>query len=354
MDYYEILGVSRDASQSDIKKAYRSLSKKYHPDKHKGEKKAEEKYKQINRAYECLSDSRKKQSYDQFGSEDSPQFGGGGHPFGGQGTHFGGGFEGFGDIFETFFGGGRGGQRTSANRHGRDAEVVVHISLKEAYTGVTKNIRIKKFVSCKTCSGTGSKNGSKNVSCTACGGAGQVVKTAQSFFGAIRQNVICDACKGVGRVPESPCTTCNGEGRAHGSEEVTVEIPQGISSGQTLRVSGKGEIGRWGAKAGDLYVHVEVATDAHLVRNGDDIRTSVSIDVPDAALGTQIQVKTVSENVILKIPAGTQPGQILRVRGKGMPVLNTARHGDLYVEVSVEVPKKLGKKEKKLWEGLRK
>lgn len=349
MDYYEILGVSRDASQNDVKKAYRTLSKKYHPDKHKGEKEAEEKYKQINRAYECLSDPKKKQAYDQFGSEDGPQFGGGGgSPFGG-----GQGFEGFGDIFETFFGGGRGAQRASANRHGRDAEVVVRISLKEAYTGATKNIRIKKFVSCKACLGAGSKKGSKNVSCSTCGGAGQVAKTVQSFFGVIRQNVVCDSCKGVGRVPESPCDTCHGEGRARGSEEVTVEIPSGISSGQTLRVREKGEVGRQGAKAGDLYVHVEVAADANLMRNGDDLRTRISINAPDAALGTQIQVKNISGDVTLKILAGTQPGQVLRVRGKGMPVLNASRHGDLYVEVIVEVPKKLGKKEKKLWEDLR-
>lgn len=348
MDYYEILGVSRSASADDVKKAYRKLSKQYHPDKNKGDKAAEEKYKQINRAYEALSDPKKKQAYDQFGNEDGPQFGGGGGFGGGQG------FEGFGDIFETFFGGQRGGaQRRPRDEQGRDAEVLVHISLKESYTGSTKKIRLKKLISCGTCSGSGAKKGSKKVSCSECGGVGQVTRTAQSFFGVIRQNVVCDKCKGSGKMPESPCSGCGGEGRKQGSEEVMVEIPAGISSGQTLRVRGKGEIGRQGGAAGDLYVHVEVAADPHVARDRDDLRTRFEIPVSDAVLGTQVKVKSVTEDITLKIPAGTQPGQVLRVKGKGMPVLNTSRHGDLYVEVVVEVPKKLGKKERGLWEELR-
>jgi molecular chaperone DnaJ len=347
MDYYETLGVSRGASADDIKKAYRKLSKQYHPDKNKGNKEAEEKYKQINRAYEALSDPKKKQAYDQFGNEDGPQ-----GPFGSaQGGSYGAGFEGFGDIFETFFGG-RSGQRQSVHRKGRDAEVAVRITLADAYTGISKTIRIKKYVACTSCDASGAQKGSKIVSCGTCGGTGQVTKTAQSFFGVIQQSVVCDHCRGSGRVPESACTRCHGEGRIQDSEEVRVDVPPGIRSGQTLRVQGKGEVGRQGAPAGDLYVHIEVGQDTHLARDGDDLRIVVSIAVPDAVLGTEVKIKTVGGDVTVKIPPGTQPGQILRVKGKGMPVLNTVRYGDLYVEVKVEVPKKVGKKERKLWEQL--
>jgi molecular chaperone DnaJ len=348
MDYYHILGVSRGASPDEIKKAYRKLSKQYHPDRNKGGKAAEEKYKQINRAYECLSDPQKKQAYDQFGDEDGPQFGGRG--FGGGAR----GFEGFGDIFETFFGGGRGtGGARRPDLRGRDAEVVVRVSLREAYTGVKKTIRIKKPVSCSSCSGSGAGKGSKTIACSECGGTGQVTRTAQSFFGVIQQSMVCERCRGAGRVPEKPCDSCSAEGRVQGSEEVSVEIPAGINSGQTLRLRGKGEAGRQGAQSGDLYVHIEIEPDPNLVRDGDDLRTSATISAPDAALGTQVKIGGVVDDVTLKIPAGTQPSQVVRVKGKGMPVLNSSRHGDLYVKVNVEVPKKLGRKERELWEGLR-
>jgi len=349
MDYYQILGVQKGASPEEIKKAYRNLSKEFHPDRHKGDKEKEEKYKQINRAYEALSDPKKRQAYDQFGSEDGPQFqGGSGNPFGGQG------FGDIGDIFETFFGG-RGGGRSSGPREtqGRDAEVGIRITLLEAYTGTTKRIRTKKQISCETCGGTGAKEGTKKISCTECKGTGQVTRTAQSFFGMIQQSVLCDRCKGSGKVPETPCGTCKGEGRVRGDEEVVIDVPRGISDGQTLRVRGKGEVGRQGATAGDLFVHMQVDPDARFLRTSDDLRMEQAIPVTDAVLGVELTVETLGGEVSLKIPAGTQPNQTFRVKGKGMPVLNTSRFGDLYVTVNVEVPAHLSRAERKMWEGLR-
>jgi len=351
MDYYEILGVSRSASTADIKKAYRNLSKEWHPDKHpstgsgQAKKEAERKYKEINRAYEALRDPKKKQAYDQFGNEDGPQFGGGGSPFGQ-------GFEGgLSDIFETFFSGGRSAR--SADVQGRDVEIALTISLSEAFTGTKKKIRIKKRIACEKCSGSGAEKGSKKVSCSQCSGTGQVTRTAQSFFGMIQQSIVCDVCKGSGKVPEKPCSFCAGEGRMSGSEEVTVEIPSGIHDGQTLRIRGKGEAGRQGVASGDLYVSLRIMPDPRFVRDGDDLRTEVHISVADAVLGTEVKVETFAGPITLKVPAGTQPNQVLRVKGKGMPILSSSRHGDLYVKVKVDVPKKVGRKERKLWEDLR-
>jgi molecular chaperone DnaJ len=347
MDYYQILGVSRDSSDAEIKKAYRKLSKENHPDKHKGDKEKEEKYKQINRAYEALSDPKKKQAYDQFGNEDGPQYGGGG--FGG-----GQGFEGFGDIFETFFGGGGGGvRRRQADTSGRDVQVRIVITMEESFTGSKKTVRIKKNITCTGCFGSGEKKGSKKVTCSTCGGTGQVTRTAQSFFGMIQQSAMCDECNGAGKIPEKPCEECRGAGRTMGQEETTIEIPAGIHDGQTLRLREKGEAGTQGGVHGDLYVLVQVKPDHRFSRDGDDLRLEVSVPVADATLGTEVAVETFKGTVKLKVPAGTQPLQILRLKGKGMPILSSARHGDLFVTVRVEVPKKLGKKERKLWEDLR-
>ena len=353
MDYYQILGVSKNASPEEIKKAYRSLSKEWHPDKHKGDKAAEEKYKQINRAYEALSDPKKKQAYDQFGNEDGPQFGGGGFgqgPFGSaQGASFGGGFS---DIFETFFGGSRGGR--PRDERGRDAEVAIEIALEESFHGITKTIRLRKFVACETCKGSGDTEGSSKVTCKTCGGTGQVVRTVQSFFGTLQQSTLCDTCAGAGKVSEKPCKTCAGEGRVQGSEEISVEVPAGIDTGQRLRIRGKGEAGRHGAPAGDLYVEIAVKRDSRFERRGDDLLLEIAVPVTDAVLGGEVTMKTFEDPVTLKIPAGTQPNQILRVKGKGMPVLNTSRRGDLYVTVNVEVPARLSRSERKLWEELKK
>ena len=345
MDYYQILGVSKNASPEEIKKAYRTLSKEWHPDKHKGDKTAEEKYKQINRAYEALSDPKKKQSYDQFGNEDGPQFSGGGF---GQGP-FGAG--GFGDIFETFFGGNRGGR--PRDERGRDAEVAIEVTLEEAFHGVKKTMRLRKLTPCETCGGSGDTKGSAKVTCKTCGGTGQVVRTVQSFFGTLQQSTLCDTCLGSGKTSENPCKTCAGEGRVQGSEEVVVEVPSGIQTGQRLRIRGKGEAGRHGTSAGDLYVEISVREDPRFRREGDDVHLEQTISIAEAVLGRDMTIETFEDPVKLKIPAGTQPKQVLRVKGRGMPVLSSSRRGDLYVTVNIEVPTKLSRSERKLWEELR-
>ena len=361
MDYYSILGVPRSASSDEIKKAYRKLSKQWHPDKHsstnsgQARKEAEEKYKEINRAYEVLSDPEKRKMYDQFGTEEpfgAGQGGARGSPFG-QGFSGAGGAGDFGDLFETFFGGGAGG-RGRTDVQGRDIEVMVTITLAEAYRGVKRAVRMRRLIVCGTCGGTGAKAGSKKIECKTCDGTGQVTRTAQSFFGMIRQSIVCNVCRGSGKVPESPCGHCRGEGRVEGSEETTVEIPAGIADGQTLRLRQKGEAGRQGIAAGDLYVAVRVTSDPRFVRDGDHLRTDVAIAAPDAALGTEVPVETLGGALRLKIPAGTQPGDVLRVRGKGMPILNTSRFGDLFVRVNIEIPRKLSHQERERWEGLRK
>ncbi|MFA7682042.1 MAG: molecular chaperone DnaJ [Candidatus Peribacteraceae bacterium] len=346
-DYYEVLGVSRDAPQEDIKKAYRRLSKELHPDRNKEDKNAEQRFKEVNEAYEVLGDKEKRQKYDQFGAA-------------GAGTGAGGfgGFDfsnfqnagGFGDIFESFFGGRRGGGRTARNERGRDMEVRLVIDFAEAVNGAKKKITIEKEVVCDACNGKGVTEGSSMVTCSDCSGTGQVTRTAQSFFGTIQQSFVCQKCGGSGSIPEKACPKCSGEGRVHERVTFTVDIPAGIHDGQTLRLTGKGNAGKRGAPAGDLYVLIALRPDKRFVRDGDDIRSQITVSVADAILGTQISVPTVHGDVELKIIAGTQPGQILRIRGKGMPVLSSARHGDHYVEVVVEIPKKLSRKEKELME----
>lgn len=349
-DFYNILGVDKGASKDDIKKAYRKLSKELHPDKHKGDADKEHAYKEINEAYEVLGNDQKRQRYDQFGSAEGPQFGGGGQGFGGfdfNGAQ--GDMGGFGDIFESFFGGqARGGGRQSGR--GRDMEVELTIEFAEAVAGVKKTIRLNRLRMCGTCGGDGAEPGSELKTCSTCSGTGQVTRTAQSFFGAVQQTAVCGTCKGSGQVPEKPCSTCSGEGREQVAEDVPIEVPAGISDGQALRIQGSGEAGRQGAETGDLYVHIRVKTDERFIREGDDIRSTETINVLDALLGKELKVNTVHGNVTLKIPEGTQPSQVFRLKDKGMPVLNTSRHGDHYVTIKVEVPKKLSRREKNLLE----
>jgi len=343
-DFYEVLGVDRNASADDIKKAYRKLSKELHPDKHKGDKEAEKKFKEVNEAYETLSNPKKKQMYDQFGSTGGPS--GGGPGFGGFNPEDMGGFS---DIFESFFGGRRGGARPQ-EQGGRNIEVEMEVEFDEVIKGGTRRVALRRQQVCSTCTGDGVKKGSKMVNCETCGGTGQVTKTAQSFFGMVQQSIICSTCGGNGKVPEEACKSCNGEGRKVTDKDVTIDIPAGIHDGQTLRVRGEGEAGRQGAPAGDLFVHIRVRTDDRFIREGDDIRTSISLPVLDAILGCEAKVQTVHGKVTLKIPAGTQPSHVFKIKGKGLPVLSSSKHGDHYVTVDLEVPKKLSKKEKKLME----
>ncbi len=352
-DFYAILGVPRSASEADIKQAYRKLSKELHPDKHKGDKTKEAKFKEVNEAYEVLGDAKKKQAYDQFGSTNGES------PFGG-GFSGGGGFDpsqfqgaDFSDLFESFFGG-TGGRRRGSDGKGRNVETEIGITLAEAVTGTERSVTMNVQVTCSDCGGPGSAEGSKLVNCTECGGTGSISKTMNSLFGSIRQNVVCPTCRGNGKVPEKPCKKCSGEGRTQEKKTVTVRIPSGIDEGQTLRVTGEGEAGRRGGPAGDLLVHISVAPDKRFERNGDDIRSSISIPVVDAVLGADVTVDTVHGPMTMTVPSGTQPGQVLRIKHKGMPVLNTSRTGDHYVTIDVLIPGKLSREERKLFEELRK
>jgi len=355
-DYYSTLGVSRSASDADIKKAYRALSKELHPDKHKGDKTKEAKFKEVNEAYEVLSDSKKKAQYDRFGSAGSS--GGSGFQSGFSGFQ---GFDpsqfegmgGFGDIFESFFGSG-GGRRQKADGRGRNIEVEMTITFEESVRGTEKSLRISSLVSCETCAGKGHEKSSASVTCAECGGTGAVSRTARSLFGMIKQNVLCEKCKGSGKVPEHPCKTCKGEGRAEQQKTVNVRIPAGIDTGQVLRVTGEGEAGRQGATSGDLMVHIQVSPSTAFVREGDNVYSTLDLSLIDAVLGTEVEIETVLGPTRITIAAGTQPDQVLRIRGKGMPVLNTSRHGDHYVTVKIMIPTKLSRAERKLYEELSK
>ncbi len=358
-DYYSVLGVSKTSSDQDIKQAYRKLSRELHPDKHKGDKEKEAKFKEVNEAYEVLSDPKKKQTYDQFGSADGP-FAAGGGGFGGFQQGFGGfdfdasGMNGFGDIFESFFGGNTGRRARKNDNRGRDVEVELTVPFTDAVHGAERDISFRAVISCETCKGTGAEPDSKLVECKTCSGTGQVTRTTRSLFGAIQQTVLCDQCRGSGKIPEKPCKSCGGEGRKQGDTTVKIRVPAGIQNGQSLRVTGEGEAGRQGGGSGDLFVRIRVQDDPRFQRDGDDIRTTLTISVPDAVLGRTVAAETVHGSVDLHVPAGMQPGQVLRMKGKGMPILSSGRHGDHYVTVEVEVPRKLDRRQRELYEELRK
>jgi molecular chaperone DnaJ len=332
------------------------MSKEWHPDKHKGDKNAEKKFAEINEAYEVLSNPEKRKKYDQFGSADGPGAGG---FSGGGGFDFSGFQQGFGDagdlgdLFGSFFGGGGGGGRKRSTR-GEDVSIALDISLREAFAGAERTLTLRIHVACGTCRASGVAEGSRMKQCATCSGSGQVTRTVRSVFGLIQQRVPCETCAGAGEMPEKPCKKCGGEGRLRGEQTVTVRIPPGIHSGQALRLRGKGAAGFRGDEAGDLEIAITVLPDTHLTRDGDDIRSSLDVSVPDAALGATLDVDTLHGSVTFKIPEGTQPGDVLRVKGKGMPVLNTSRFGDQYVTVNVVIPKKLSKAERKLMEEWRK
>lgn len=351
-DLYSVLGLQKGASAEDIKKAYRKMSKEWHPDKHKGEKDAETKFKEINEAYEVLGNEEKKRQYDQFGTTGGP--GGGGQGFGGfdfSGFQNGGGMGDIGDIFENFFGGAAGGGRARGNQNkGADKEIELTIDLADVLAGIKYPLELKMFVSCDTCEGSGAEPNSEIITCTTCGGTGQVTRVAQSFFGAIQQRSVCQTCGGSGKIPKEPCRTCKGEGRLQEKKQITVDVPAGVSDGQTLRFRGYGDAGRRGESAGDLYVHIRVAQDDRFERDGDDVRSSVTIPVLIAILGGSIDVPTLHGTSVMQVPEGTQPDQVFRIKGKGLPQLGSSRHGDHFVTVKVEIPKKIGRSERKILE----
>jgi molecular chaperone DnaJ len=350
-DLYGVLGIPKDASQDDVKAAYRKMSKEWHPDKHKGDKGAEQKFKEINEAYEVLGNPEKRKAFDQFGSMGGPGASGGGNPFGGfDFSQFQGGNVDFGDLFESFFTGGGARGRQQDRTRGEDREVELVIDLMDTVKGAHRTVGIRKLIACETCEGSGAEPGAKTITCTECSGTGQVTRTAQSFFGQIRQAQVCPVCAGSGKIPEKKCGTCSGEGRHKGQLDLTIDVPAGIADGQTLRITGQGDAGIRGGTPGDLYVRVYVRPDARFEREEADIKSSVHIPAVDAILGTDLEVETVHGSETIRIPDGMQPGQVFRLKGKGLPVLGTHRHGDHYVTVHVEIPKKLSRDERKLME----
>ncbi len=358
-DYYEILGISKGANDQEIKKAYRKLAQKYHPDKNKGDKSAEAKFKQVSEAYETLSDNKKRTYYDQFGQSQGAGGGYGGAQgysgFNAQGFDFSNMGGGFADIFETFFSGGsssRTRSRAGGPVRGEDIEANIKIKFEESVTGTERELEITKAEKCDHCKATGAEPGSKIVTCALCNGTGEIKEIRQTLLGQIATSRTCDVCHGEGRTPEKKCSVCHGTTRIRKKERVKVKIPAGINDDSTIRLSGKGEAGLKGGDYGDLYLHINVESHKEFVRSGDDIHTEQKIHLLQGVLGDEIEVPTVYEKVKLKIPAGTSSGKVFKLKGYGMPRLNTSLKGDHYIKIILDVPAKLTKKEKELYEEL--
>lgn len=357
-DYYEILGVGRNAAADEIKKAYRQMAIKFHPDKNPGNKEAEDKFKEAAEAYEVLSDADKKARYDRFGHQGMGA--GGGHQGGGMNmddifSQFGDVF-GDGNPFESFFGGGgqrRGGNGGRRQRVGSNLRIKVKLTLQEIATGVEKKLKVTKQIACNTCGGNGAKDKASFKTCGTCGGSGQVRKVTQTFLGQMATTSTCPSCNGEGTVVTSSCGSCRGSGRMEGEEIITVNIPAGVADGMQLSMSGKGNAPERGGIPGDLIILIEEIEDPVLKRDGNNIIFDLYLNFADAALGTQVEIPTVNGKVKLKIDAGTQAGKILRLRGKGLPELNSGYHGDQLVQVNVWTPKKMSSEEKALLEKLR-
>lgn len=340
-DYYDMLGVERDASQTDIKKAFRKMAHKYHPDKHKGDKKAEEKFKELNGAYEVLKDPNKRAHYDRFGADGPPGPGG---PGGYGDSGFGGDFQDlFGDVFSDFFGG---RQRRPGPEPGNDLRYNLDITFNEAVFGASKDIKIPKTDRCGTCAGSGAKPGTSPEVCKRCGGSGQE-RFQQGPFSMART---CQACGGAGSVITNPCTTCGGAGAVQRASTLSINIPAGIDTGSRLRVPSEGEPGPRGGPSGDLYVFVTVAAHPIFKREDSDIICEVPVSFPQASLGAEIDVPTIEGTIKLKVPAGTQSGKVMRLRGKGVASLRSGRRGDQLVFIRVETPSKLNNRQRELLE----
>jgi molecular chaperone DnaJ len=351
-DYYEVLEVARDATEDDLKKAYRRLAMKYHPDRNQGDSAAEAKFKEVNEAYDILKDGEKRAAYDRFGHSAFDQAAGGpGGGFGGQGGFAGGGFE---DIFEEMFGrfggggGGGGRRRREASGRGADLRTHVEVTLEEAFAGAKKTVRIPTSVQCEACTGTGAEGGTASAqTCTTCNGAGKV-RAQQGFFLIERT---CPTCNGQGRVIKNPCKVCQGAGRTQRERTLSVSIPAGVEDGTRIRLAGEGEAGLRGAPAGDLYVDVGIKPHPLFQRDGSNIFVRVPLRMTQAALGGSVDVPTVDGGrARVTIPAGTQAGDQFRLRGKGFSVLRSAVRGDMYVQVSVETPQNLTAKQRELLE----
>lgn len=347
-DFYEVLGLQKGASEDDIKKAYRQMAKKYHPDLNPGDKEAEARFKEVGEAYEVLSDPEKKARYDQYGHAGvDPNFGAG----------YGGGvnvdFGDIGDIFSSIFGGGfggGGGRRANPNapRRGSDAAASVILSFEEAAKGCKKQVGVQRINTCPDCGGTGAKKGTSPKSCPDCGGTGQVTRQQRTPFGVMQTQSACPRCQGRGKIIETPCPACGGQGRVRKSETVGVNIPAGIDDGQVISIPGKGNAGVNGGPAGDLQIQVSVRPHPLFERDGFNIWYELPITYAQAALGASVDIPTLDGRIPFSVKAGTQPGDVLRVKGKGIPYLNGRGTGDLLLKIVVEVPKNLSAEQQKL------
>jgi len=342
-DPYEVLGVERDASTQQIKKAFRQLARELHPDVNAHDPDAEEKFKEAAEAYEILSDDERRATYDRYGHE--------GLRSGGYAPNF----DGFGsisDLFEAFFGGGAAFGGRSGPAPGGDVAVAVEIDLVQAAHGATVEVAYEAIDRCEHCHGNGAEPGTPIATCERCGGAGQLQAATRTPFGQMVRTVVCDVCQGDGRVPEQPCRTCRGRGRRASQRTIDVEVPAGIANGQRLRLGGRGHAGELGAQPGDLYVLVRVQEDQRFIREGDDLITALDVPAPLAALGGTLEVPTLESSAEIELAPGTQPGETLTIRGEGMPSLGRKRRGNLRVVVNVVIPRRLNEEQRELLERL--
>jgi molecular chaperone DnaJ len=356
-DYYDILGVQKGVSQDEIKKAYRKVAMQYHPDRNPGDKSAEEKFKEAAEAYEVLSDSEKRTQYDRYGHAGLSNNGRGG--FGAGHMNMDDIFSQFGDIFGddifgSFFGGGgrRGGGSHARGVRGSNLRIKIKLNYEEIAKGVTKNIKVKKYVTCGTCSGSGAKDKSSVQTCSTCGGSGQVRRVSNTFLGQMQTVTTCPACNGEGTQIASKCMTCKGEGRVYGEETVTIDIPAGVQEGMQLSVSGRGNAGERGGPAGDLIILIEEEQHPELHRDGLNVAYELFLSFTDAVFGIQVEVPTIDGKAKIKIPPGTQSGKIFRLKGKGFRSVNSYEKGDQLIHVSVWTPQQLTPEEKKALEKL--
>ncbi len=352
-DFYEILGVSKNASPEEIKKAYRKVAMQYHPDRNPGDKAAEDKFKEAAEAYEILNDADKRSQYDRFG-HNAFSGGRGGGGFNGMNTEDI--FSQFGDIFgddafgSFFGGGGRRSQSRSSGTRGSNLRVKLKMNFEEIARGANKTIKVKKHVKCTTCTGSGAKDKNSLQSCGTCGGSGQVRRVQNTFLGQMQTVTTCPTCSGEGSTIINKCTACKGDGRVYGEETVTVDIPAGVQEGMQLSISGKGNAGERGGSNGDLIVLIEEEAHAHLHRDGLNVAFDLHISFPDAVFGTQVEVPTIDGRAKIKIPPGTQSGKIFRLKGKGFPNINSYEKGDQLIQVNIWTPQNLSADEKIMME----
>jgi molecular chaperone DnaJ len=350
-DFYALLGVTRDATPEEIKKAYRRAAREHHPDANDGDLEAEARFKEVSVAYEILSDPQKRQQYDLYGESGLGGAGGGGDPFGGAG---------FGDIFDAFFGGASGGSPFGGARtrgpsgppRGADLEQAVDIDFREAVFGVQKDVTVRTAIACEICEATGASPGTSAQGCPECAGTGQVRRVRQSILGQMVTAAPCNRCGGTGLIIPEPCGGCDGEGRKVDDRTYTVDVPAGVDSGSTLRLSGRGAVGPRGGPAGDLYVHLRVKPDERFSRDGDDLSAIVDLTPAQAVLGTEVGFETLDGTEALKIPAGTQSGDVVRLRGLGVPHVRGRGRGDLRVRYVVRTPTELSEEEDELYRRL--